>query len=74
MAAVLHGQERRHISAAAPRCARITNASSAQPYDGAELRAHVRPGALLAPQDVAMDLKAELTPRVQRVADAGGQS
>ena len=44
------GQERRHISAADRRRAkvraRITNASSGQPYDGAELRAHVRPGAL----------------------------
>ena len=50
MAAVLHGQERRHISAADRRRAkvraRVTNASSSQPYDGAELRAHVRPGAL----------------------------
>ncbi len=50
MAFTLGGQERRHITAADRRRAkvraRITNASSAQPYDGAELRAHVRPGAL----------------------------
>lgn len=51
MAFTLGGQERRHITAAdrqraAGAARRVTNAASTQTYTGAELRAHVRPGAL----------------------------
>jgi len=31
---------------------------------------HIRPGALVAPQAVTMDAKAELAPQAQRVANA----
>lgn len=51
MSQVLDGSERRHITADDRRRATgarrpVTNASSTRRYDGAELRAHVRPGAL----------------------------
>ena len=51
MSLILEGQERRHITAADRRRAarlpaRISNSSSQAVYTGAELRAHVRPGAL----------------------------
>lgn len=51
MSLILEVQERRHITAADRRRAarlpaRISNSSSQAVYTGAELRAHVRPGAL----------------------------